>query len=112
VAAVFALLWLWPWLTPEQVAPVVERPVSAPPVLAVVEALPVATEAEVEIITVPGDGTEALVIGNLPLEGPVELASPGDITLTSLTDTSEQDLQMYQNPPMIWARLNEEDQSN
>lgn len=112
VAAVFALLWLLPWRTHEGDVPVAVQPKPAPVNIAVVEPLPVAAEAEVEIITVPGDGSEALVIGNLPLEGPVELAAPGDISLAAFTDAPEQDLQMYQNPPMIWARSNEEVQSN
>ena len=67
----------------------------------------VATEGEIEIVQVAGDTGESFVVGNLPLDGPVVLASPGDVTVTEMEpaeDNMVPDMNVDHRPPMIWAK--------
>lgn len=72
------------------------------------EVFPVATASEVAILTVEGPDAATLVVGELPLQGPLELAGPGDVTLTSVEpDARDNMIPQFVSTgrPMIWARL-------
>jgi hypothetical protein len=70
---------------------------------------PVASEREVVILQVDGADTATLVVGELPVQGPLELAGPGDVTLTRV-EPAERDNMVPEvqidgpRPPIIWAR--------
>ncbi|MBI2808525.1 MAG: hypothetical protein HYX68_26355 [Planctomycetes bacterium] len=68
----------------------------------------VATAGEVTILRVNGDDAEALVVGELPLDGPLELASPGDVLVTSSRCPRTNVRQKGPARPMVWARLDAE----
>ncbi len=75
---------------------------------------PVATEQEVVILRVDGADTGTLVVGLLPLHGPLELAGPGDVTLTSAEPAQRDNLvaelhDMGSGRPIIWARAEAEE---
>lgn len=74
------------------------------------EPFSVAAAHEVEILRVEGADTQTLVVGALPLQGPLELAGPGDVTVTSVQPAARDNMMpevRTQGPgrPMIWARL-------
>jgi len=48
------------------------------------EAFPVATAAEVEILSVQGEDTATLVVGELPVEGSLLLLQADELTLTNV----------------------------
>jgi len=48
------------------------------------EPFPVATEAEIVILRVEGQDTPSVVVGQLPLQGPLEVAAREDVTVTSV----------------------------
>ncbi len=109
VAATVALaLWLgWGRSDAPRVAQ--DRPMPAP-APAPVEAYPVATADEVVILRVEGEDTQTLVVGELPLHGPMELAGPGEVALTSVQpDARDRMLPDVRiggaQRPMIWARI-------
>lgn len=88
------------------------RPVPAP---TVEDSFPVATAAEVEILRVEGNDTPTLVVGRLPLQGPLELAGPGEVVLTSVQpDDTDRMLPHVRtggsDRPMIWARVEAEEE--
>lgn len=69
----------------------------------------VAAVHEVEILDVDGADTPTLIVGELPLQGPLVLAAPGDITVTSVRPAARDNMVPevnLQGPgrPMIWAR--------
>lgn len=69
---------------------------------------PVASANEVVIMRVEGDDTNTLVVGELPLDGPMVLAAPGEITVTSAQPAQRDKMipNMDLNgpgPPIIWA---------
>lgn len=66
---------------------------------------PVATESEVVILRVEGEDTGSLVVGTLPLHGPLELAGPGDVTFGENTQVHVGG----SGRPMVWARLDPDD---
>jgi anti-sigma factor RsiW len=75
---------------------------------------PVATGDEVTILRVEGADTGTLVVGQLPVYGPLELAGPGDVDLTSvqpdLRDNMVPHVRLqWPHRPMIWAKLETED---
>jgi len=75
------------------------------------EALPVATAAEVEILSVQGDDTATLVVGELPLEGSLLLLQADELTLTAVEparDNMVPEVRKGGNAPMIWAPLDAE----
>jgi anti-sigma factor RsiW len=94
-----------------------EPPASDPPALAHTEEeqeiLSVASMDEVEILRVEGADTSTLVTGALPLQGSMELAAPGEVTITSVQpDARDQMVPMIRiggGRPMIWARLDTEE---
>jgi anti-sigma factor RsiW len=74
---------------------------------------PVAAAHEVEILNVEGADTHTLVVGELPLQGTLELASPGDVTVTSVEPAARDNMMPeihLQGPgrPMIYARLDDD----
>jgi anti-sigma factor RsiW len=75
------------------------------------EPFPVATADEVEILSVAGADTHTLVVGQLPVRGPLELLEPGEVTVTSVEPDARDNMvpQMHDRPPMIWARLGSDD---
>ncbi len=95
---------------PDRSPPPARRTATPPPD----EILPVATAAEVTILRVEGDDTPTLVVGELPLQGPLELAGPGEVVLTSVQpdgrDRMLPHVRMDQgHRPMIWARVDPDD---
>jgi anti-sigma factor RsiW len=79
-----------------------------------VEVFPVASASEVAILRVEGADTGALVIGELPVHGPLELADPGDVRVVHVRpDARDQMLpsvrQQGPDRPMIWARVDTEE---
>jgi hypothetical protein len=75
------------------------------------EILPVATAEEVVIRRVEGADTGLLVVGQLPVNGPLELAAPGEVRVFHVRpDVRDQMmptvLEKGPSPPMIWAKLN------
>ncbi|GEM_PF-5896653 len=73
-------------------------------------AFSVAAAHEVEIMNVDGADTHTLVVGELPVKGPLELAAPGEVTVTSVQPAARDNMMPevnMQGPgrPMIWARL-------
>jgi hypothetical protein len=78
------------------------------------EPFPVASASEVVILQVDGADTTSVVVGELPLQGPLELAGPGDVTLTRVAP-AERDNMVPEirvdgpRPPVIWARAGAEE---
>lgn len=75
-----------------------------------VQPIPVATADEVEILNVDGADTHTLVVGLLPVQGPLQFAAPGDVSVTSVQPAARDNMMPdvhVQGPgrPMIWARL-------
>jgi anti-sigma factor RsiW len=80
-----------------------------PPISADEEPFSVAAAHEVEILNVDGADTSTLVIGEPPVKGPLELAAPGEVTVTSMQPAARDSMipeVRMQGPgrPMIWAR--------
>jgi anti-sigma factor RsiW len=74
------------------------------------EIFPVATAEEVVIRRVEGADTSLLVVGQLPVNGPLELAAPGEVRVVYMRpDVRDQMmptvLEKGPRPPMIWAKL-------
>jgi hypothetical protein len=109
--AVAAGVALWAWLgLHDPAGPKVAEKKAAPAAVGedAVEVFPVATAAEVTILRVEGNDTHTLVVGELPVQGPLELAGPGDVVLTSVQpDTRDQMMPQVRvdgpHRPMIWA---------
>ncbi len=76
---------------------------------------PVASESEVVILHVDGADAGTLVVGELPLQGPLELVGPGEVTFSSVQPAQRDNMlpEVYANGPgrpIVWARAeNEED---
>jgi hypothetical protein len=73
------------------------------------EPFPVASEREVVILRVEGADTGTLVVGELPLQGPLVLVGPGDVTLTSIEPAQRDNMVPEVNVtgpgrPIIWTR--------
>jgi hypothetical protein len=95
--------------------PQIARPQTIQPPLTVEDAeiFPVATADEIAILHVDGADTQTLVVGELPLQGALELAGPGEVALTSV----QPDLRDNMMPlvhiggaqrPLIWAPVEQE----
>jgi hypothetical protein len=98
-AAVVLALWLQ-WQPAPPLAPA-----------AVDEVFPVATAAEVEILHIDGADTQTLVVGELPVGGPLELADPGEVAITSVQPDARDQATPHVRigdgqRPMIWTRTN------
>jgi hypothetical protein len=78
-----------------------------------VEVFPVATADEIAILHVAGADTHTVIVGELPVLGPLELAGPGEVALTSVQPDVRDNMMPHirmggANRPMIWARVAEE----
>jgi anti-sigma factor RsiW len=79
-----------------------------------VEVFPVATADEIAILHVAGADTKTVIVGELPVFGPLELAGPGEVALTSVQPDARDNMMPHvrmgdAHRPMIWARVAEED---
>ncbi|MCI0641880.1 MAG: hypothetical protein L0Y72_11200 [Gemmataceae bacterium] len=76
------------------------------------EVFPVATESEIVIFRVAGDDAPTVIVGELPLKGPLELMGPGDVTFTSIQPDARDNMMPHVSAgpgsPMVWARLESE----
>src|SRR5439155_167623 len=75
------------------------------------EPFPVATEDEVEIVSVEGPGADVLVVGEPPVRGEIELALPGEVTVMDVQPAADSMMPevFLEGPdaPMIRAPLDE-----
>jgi hypothetical protein len=70
-----------------------------------VEPFPVATSDEVEILSIPGADTVTLVVGELPLQGPMVLVAAGEVEVMRV----EAEVRVGgAGPPMVWTPLERE----
>lgn len=75
---------------------------------------PVVGEREVTILRVNGDDARSVVVGVLPLQGLMDVAAKGDVTLTSMKPHGRSNVMpnVHQRGPdapmMIWARTDSE----
>jgi hypothetical protein len=107
-AAVAAAAVLWMVLSQSGPAPV-DAP--APPAVAAEPPFPVATEDEIVILRVGGADTRSLAVGTLPLQEPIQLAGPGEVTFTNVRPAPSDNAmpvvpENEHESPMVWARLN------
>lgn len=111
-AALFAALWWSNWSPePIHVAPTPQLVETTPK--EEIETLEVATISEVAIIRVEGADTQTLVVGELPLQGNLELVREGDVILTNIQpaagDSMLPEVRLGTgSTPFIWARLESE----
>jgi hypothetical protein len=114
LAATAAAVWLalalfGPWGGPELARRAPrgperrEGPLKAPrPLPAEVEPFAVATGDEVEVLSIKGADTSTLVVGELPLSGPMVLVQAGEVEVQRL----EREVRMGSTgPPMVWMPL-------
>jgi anti-sigma factor RsiW len=85
-----------------------EDPNKADPIA--MEIFPVATAEEVVVRRVEGADTSLLVVGQLPVNGPLELAAPGEVRVVYVRPGVGDQmmptvLEKGPHPPMIWAKL-------
>lgn len=77
-----------------------------------IEPFEVATAEEITILHVEAADTPLLAVGRMPLDGPVELARPGEVVVYNFVPASEDnmlpDVLMNSGAPMIWARVDRE----
>ena len=72
-----------------------------------IDMLQVAAASEVTILRIDGADTEAVVVGEMPVSGPLDLAASGEVCITCKCPR----VNVRQNPPyrpMVWARLDPE----
>ena len=104
-ACVLVGITLWSsrfWRTVAPVLPMIAEETEEP--------FSVAAAHEVEILLVEGADTQTLVVGALPVQGALELAGPGDVTVTSVQPAARDNMMPEVHThgpgrPMIWARL-------
>ena len=77
------------------------------------EVFPVASAEEIVIFRIEGADTDMLVVGQLPVSGPLELAAPGEIHVFHARPAEGDQMvptvrQSGPRPPMIWAKLDTE----
>jgi AcrR family transcriptional regulator len=77
-----------------------ERAVNPRPAPEADEPFPVATAEEVEILSIKGDDTETVLVGELPVSGSLVMADPGEVELTR----AEPQVRMGDGPPMVWVQ--------
>ncbi len=111
-AAIFAGLLVGGWYAfmardgknqPVVIAP---NPKSAPPEVEEVEIFTVALANEVEILRIDGADTVALVVGELPLDGPMQLADRGEVRVIRCCPKTIQVRDTGR--PMVWPRVDTE----
>jgi len=87
--------------------PVANNPPIPLPVDDAFEVLAVATADEVIILRIEGDDTDAVIVGTMPVTGPLELASSGEVCISCKCPR----VNVRQDPPhrpMVWARASAE----
>jgi hypothetical protein len=89
-----------------------DRPERRQAPVAAEQAFAVATSEEIEILSVEGEDTHTLVVGDLPVRGPLELLGPGEVDVTSVApaarDNMRPEVRAAPAAPMIWAILDSE----
>jgi hypothetical protein len=104
LAVTAAAIWLVSFLT--------TRPPTAAPLLTNSddEVLLVATADEIEILSIEGDATDAFVVGESPVRGPLELLQAGEMKVTRVEPEVQRHVRLVEGPatPMIWALLESE----
>jgi hypothetical protein len=113
LATAAAIVWICFFLFRERPVPGADM---APSDLASVsdgEIFEVASTDEIEILSVEGADTGTLAVGDMPVQGPLELLAPGEVTLTSIKPAARDNMipEIHlKGPvlPMIWARLDTE----
>lgn len=92
--------------TPGAVDAVVQVPPKQPEPIDI-DVLPVALASEVTILRIDGADTEAVVVGAMPVSGPLELADSGEVCISCQCPR----VVVRQDPPhrpMVWARADVE----
>jgi hypothetical protein len=107
LAAAMALA-VWTGWPPPAAPPVQKTPIAESD-----EVLAVATAAEVTILRVEGEDTQTVAVGEMPVHGPLELAGPGEVTLTNVRPDARDRMMPHvrmdgDHRPMIWARVDAE----
>jgi len=107
VAASIALAAAWWWSNDSAPKPAAD---AVTQITEEQEPFVVAAAHEVEILNVEGADTHTLVVGELPLQGSLELAAPGEVTVNSVQPAARDNMLPdvhVRGPgrPMIWARL-------
>ena len=72
-----------------------------------IDVLQVAAASEVTILRIEGADTEAVIVGEMPVSGALDLAASGEVCITCKCPR----VNVRQNPPyrpMVWARLDPE----
>ena len=75
------------------------------------EVFPVATASEVEILSVKGEDTTTLVVGELPVEGPLPLLGANEVTFTRIEparDNMVPEVRRAGRTTVVWAPLDVE----
>jgi hypothetical protein len=75
-----------------------ERVVAPRPAPKEDEPFPVATADEVEILRINGADTETVLVGELPVSGPLIMPEPGEVEITR----PQPEVRMADGPPMVW----------
>src|SRR5262245_43691431 len=82
------------------------EPAPAPPrAPEVVRMLRVASDDDVEILRMDGAVIRSLVVGELPLHGPIVLATPGDVNIEKIEQDIDGMLPKNMNEPTPWAPM-------
>jgi hypothetical protein len=114
-AAWWLALTLWSHPVPQKASP--DVPLASESSRVVVsedtepEVFPVATAAEIEILSVRGEDTGSVVIGELPVEGSLVLLEPSEVTLTHAEparDNMVPEVRRCGRAACIWAPLDAE----
>jgi len=85
---------------PKPIAVAKQSPAPRPPE---VEPFSVASADEIEIIRIVGADMKTVIVGNMPVNGPLLLAAPGEIVLTR----ADPEVRMGEAAPYLW--VHEED---
>ena len=69
----------------------------------------IAEEFEIEILHIKGEDTEKLVVGELPMQGDMPLAGPGEVIFEEMPEKNPTGkkptvVESTDHPPMIWVR--------
>jgi hypothetical protein len=75
------------------------------------DVLPVATASEVEVLSVKGEDTTTLVVGELPVEGPLPLLQTNEVTFTRIEparDNMVPEVRRAGHTTFVWAPLDAE----
>jgi hypothetical protein len=108
------VLAVWLGLAHEGPQQIARPPAFQPqPLVDAPEIFPVATADEIAILHVDGADTQTLVVGELPVQGALELAGPGEVALTSVQPDRRDNMMPLVHiggaqHPLIWAPVEQE----